>query len=41
MKVALHVNRLRRQLLAASLGAIPARGAWAQDQSARNREIYL
>jgi len=41
MKVALHVNRLRRQLMAASLGAIATRGSWAQDPSARNREIYL
>ena len=35
------VNPLRRQLLAASLGVIAARSAWAQDPSARNREIYL
>nr|MDP2192140.1 ABC transporter substrate-binding protein [Rhodoferax sp.] len=41
MNGASHVNRLRRQLMAASLGAIAARGAWAQDPSARNREIYL
>ena len=41
MNAASHVNRLRRQLMAASLGAIAARSAWAQDPSARNREIYL
>ncbi|MDO8437876.1 MAG: ABC transporter substrate-binding protein [Nitrosomonadaceae bacterium] len=41
MKANLHPDLLRRQLLAASLAAIAARGAWAQDQSARNREIYL
>ena len=41
MNAASHVNRLRRQLMAASLGAIATRGSWAQDPSARNREIYL
>lgn len=35
------VNRLRRQLMAASLGALVARSAGAQDPMARNREIYL
>lgn len=34
-------NLLRRQLLAVSLGALATRGAWAQDPSARNREIYF
>ena len=39
-----HVDALRRQLMLASLGAVSAldaRSAWAQDASARNREIYL
>ena len=41
MNATSHVNRLRRQLMAASLGAIATRGSWAQDPSARNRELYL
>ncbi len=41
MNAASHVNRQRRQLMAASLGAIATRGSWAQAPSARNREIYL
>ena len=39
-----HVDALRRQLMLASLGAVSAlgaRGALAQDASARNRELYL
>jgi iron(III) transport system substrate-binding protein len=38
------IDALRRQLMLASLGAagtLGARSAWAQDASARNREIYL
>ena len=35
------INYLRRQLVAASLGSLAARGAWAQDNAARNRELYL
>ena len=41
MKRISQVNPLRRQLLTASLGAIAASSPWAQDQAARNREIYL
>lgn len=41
MKATFSVNRLRRQLLAASLGAIATRGAWGQDVSARNSAIYM
>ncbi|OGA95990.1 MAG: ABC transporter substrate-binding protein [Burkholderiales bacterium RIFCSPHIGHO2_12_FULL_61_11] len=41
MKTNLPPNLLRRQLLTVSLSALATRGAWAQDQSARNREIFL
>ena len=35
------VDPVRRQLLAASLGALAASPVWAQDAVARNRDIYL
>ena len=35
------VDALRRQLMLASLGAVGARGALAQDRAARNLQIYL
>lgn len=41
MKTNLHPDLRRRQLLVASLGALAAGGAWAQDPSARNQAIYL
>jgi len=41
MPATLHINRLRRRLMVASIGAIGTRAAFAQDAAARNREIYL
>ncbi len=41
MTAAVPGDRTRRQLLAASAGAMLLPSAWAQDPSARNREIYL
>ena len=35
------INNMRRQLLAASVGSLTIQGAWAQDNAARNRELYL
>ena len=35
------VDSVRRQLMAASLGALAAPQVWGQDPSARNRDIYL